>query len=132
MESIPQIALAATAVFVLLSIGMATAVGVRRAQTGISLLHGDDEKLLRLIRAHANFVEYVPLALLAIAAAEIAGVVTWLVALCAGVLLLARLIHYFSLRADAASNGRVVGAAMTSATMLVLSVAILWQIGGAG
>lgn len=129
MEQLPQVALAVTAVSVLMSIPMAVAVGVRRAKTGILLLHGEDEGLLRLMRAHGNFVEYVPLALLVLAGAEVSGVAPWLVAACGGTLLLARLIHYFGLRAAADSRGRAIGALLTSATMLVLAVAILWQLG---
>lgn len=126
MENIPHIALGVTAFFVLMSIPMAIVVGVRRAKTGILLLHGEDEDLLRLIRAHGNFVEYVPLALLALAGAEIAGAAPWLVAACGAVLLLARLIHYFGLRAAADSKGRAIGAGLTTITMLVLSLTILW------
>lgn len=129
MEHLPQISLGVTALFVLMSIPMAIAVGLRRAKTGILLLHGDDENLLRLMRAHGNFVEYVPLALLALAGAEIAGAATWFVATCGATLLLARLIHYFGLRASADSKGRAIGAALTSATMVLLGLAILWQLG---
>lgn len=128
MEQFPQIALAATAVFVLMSIPMAIAVGVRRTKTGISLLHGEDESLLRLMRAHGNFIEYVPLALLALAGAEIAGAAPWLVATCGGVLLLARLIHYFSLSTSVHGKGRAIGAALTTMAMLVLALAIFWQL----
>lgn len=131
MEELPQIALAVTAVFVLMSIPMGIAVGVRRAKTGILLLHGDDEDLLRLMRAHGNFTEYVPLALLALAGAEIAGAAPWLVAICGGLLLLARVIHFFGLRAAADSKGRPIGAGLTNATMLILAIAILWQLGTA-
>ncbi len=131
MDGIPQIALGVTALFVLMSIPMAVAVGVRRAKTGILLLHGEDENLLRLMRAHGNFVEYVPLALLALAGAEIAGAASWLVAVCGAGLILARLIHYFGLRAAADSKGRAIGAGLTTTTMLVLSLTILWQLGTA-
>ncbi len=131
MHQMPQIALAVTALFVLMSIPMAVSVGLRRAKTGILLLHGDDDTLLRLMRAHGNFVEYVPLALLALAGAEIAGAAPWLVAVCGGVLLLARAIHYFGLRAAADSKGRAIGAGLTTLTMLVLALAILWQLSGA-
>ncbi|MEM9780637.1 MAG: MAPEG family protein [Pseudomonadota bacterium] len=129
MDAIPQIALGVTAVFVLMSIPMAVAVGLRRAKTGISLLHGEDEVLLRRMRAHGNFDEYVPLALLALAGAEISGAAPWLVATCGVALLGARLIHYAGLSTSAASKGRAVGAALTNLTMLVLSLAILWQLG---
>lgn len=128
MDHAPYIALGITAVFVLMSIPMAVLVGVRRTQTGITLLHGEDDDLLRLIRAHGNFIEYVPLALLALAGAEVAGASPWLVAGCGGVLLVARTIHYFSLRASADGSGRAIGAALTTLTMLVLAVTILWQL----
>jgi len=129
MEHVPQIALGVTAVFVLMSIPMAVAVGLRRAKTGVLLLHGEDETLLRLMRAHGNFIEYVPLALLALAGAEIAGAPPWLVATCGVALLVARLIHYFSLRAAADGRGRAIGAGLTTITMLVLALTILWQLG---
>ncbi len=131
MEQLPQIALTVTAVFVLMSIPMAIAVGVRRAKTGILLLHGEDDGLLRLMRAHGNFIEYVPLALLALAGAEVAGAAPWLVAACGGTLLIARLIHYFSLRTAADSKGRAIGAGLTTAAMMVLALTILWQLGTA-
>ena len=131
MEQLPQITLAVTALFVLMSIPMAIVVGVRRAKTGILLLHGEDEMLLRLMRAHGNFIEYVPLALLALAGAEIAGTAPWLVAACGGALLIARIVHFFGLRAAADSMGRPIGAGLTNASMLVLALAILWQLGTA-
>ena len=131
MEQLPEVTLIVTAIFVLMSIPMAVSVGARRAETGILLLHGDDEALLRLMRAHGNFIEYVPLAILALAGAEIAGAAPCLVAICGGVLLLARIVHFFGLRAAADSRGRPIGAGLTNATMLVLALAILWQIGNA-
>ena len=129
MEQLPQITLVATAVFVLMSIPMAISVGVRRAKTGILLLHGEDDDLLRLMRAHGNFIEYVPLAILALAGAEIAGTPDWLVASCSGALLLARIIHFFGLCTAADSKARPIGAGLTNATMLVLAFSILWQLG---
>ena len=129
MEGIPHIALGVTALLVLMSIPMAIAVGIRRGKTGIMLLHGEDQELLRLMRAHANFTEYTPLALIVLAGAEVAGAAPWLVATCGTALVVARLIHYFSLRASPNSKGRAIGAGLTTFTMLVLSLAILWQIG---
>ncbi len=128
MEHIPYIAIGLTAVFVLMSIPMAISVGLRRTATGISLLHGDDDDLLRRIRAHGNFIEYVPLALLILAAAEVVGVSAWIVAGCGVVLLLARVLHYFSLRAGVDTKGRALGAALTTVTMAVLAVAVLWRL----
>lgn len=128
MQTIPQITLWVTAFFVLMSIPISISVGLRRAKTGIMLLHGEDDVLLRRMRAHGNFVEYVPLALLALAGAEMLGAAPWLVVGSGAALIVARLVHYFGLRAAADSKGRFVGAALTSATMLVLATTILWQL----
>lgn len=126
MENTPIVALWVTALFALMSVPMSISVGLRRVETGILLLHGDDDVLLRRMRAHGNFVEYVPLALLALAGAEIAGAAKWLLLSCGAVLILARLIHYFGLRAAADSKGRLIGAALTSVTTLALGCTILW------
>ena len=129
MEHIPTVSLATTAAFILLSIPMSVSVGLRRAKTGILLLHGDDEPLLRLMRAHGNFIEYVPLALLGLAGAEVAGAPLWLLAGCGVALIFARIVHFLGLRSAADSVGRGIGAGLTSLTMLVLGIAILWQLG---
>ncbi len=52
--------------FVLLSIR----VIARRRASQIGIGHGEDQALLRRIRVHANFAEYVPMALLLMALAE--------------------------------------------------------------
>lgn len=130
MESIPQVTLVFTALLILVSVPMSITVGLRRAKTGIQLLHGDDDELLRRIRAHGNFTEYVPLALIALAGAEVAGVPTWLVVTCGTVLLLGRLIHYVSLRRAPDGTGRLIGAAATSIVSLTLGTSILLQLAG--
>ncbi|WP_299736303.1 MAPEG family protein [uncultured Roseobacter sp.] len=130
MDQMPQTTLIFTAFFVLMSVPISILVGLRRAETGIMMLHGDDEDLLRRIRAHGNFIEYVPLALLAMAGAEIAGAPSWLVLACGVALLAARLIHYVALRRNPTGSGRLIGAALTSLTMLVLAASILLTLGG--
>lgn len=44
-----------------------------RSAAGISILHGDDMNLAMKIRIHGNFAEFVPLALILLALAEISG-----------------------------------------------------------
>ena len=57
----------------LMLIVLSARVGLRRFQTRISLLDGGDTELRRRMRAQANFVEYVPLAVLLLALAELQG-----------------------------------------------------------
>ncbi|MGD8476722.1 MAG: MAPEG family protein, partial [Burkholderiales bacterium] len=46
---------------------------VARRRTGIYLGDGGDASMQRLVRGHANFAEYVPLALIMLAVLELAG-----------------------------------------------------------
>jgi uncharacterized protein len=65
----------------------------RRAATGINLLDGGDAELTRRIRAHGNFSETAPMALLLILLLELRGVAPiWLIAL-GTCLLLGRVLH---------------------------------------
>lgn len=130
MDQTPTYALIFTALLALMSVPMAIAVGLRRAKTGIMMLAGDDDDLLRRIRAHGNFTEYVPLALLALAGAEIAGAPPWLVITCGVVLIAARLIHYVGFRQNPNGPGRLIGTLLTTLTMLVLSATILLRVAG--
>jgi len=71
-------------------------VSYMRGRTGIQFLDGGNETLLRRIRAHANFVETVPISLVAMACAELAGAssgVLWRGGVC---LLLGRAIHVWA------------------------------------
>lgn len=130
METVPQITLLFIALFVLISVPMSISVGLRRVETGVMLLHGDDEDLLRRMRAHGNFTEYVPLALLGLAGVELVDAPAWLVFACGGTLLAARLIHYAGLRTSPDNVGRLIGAALTSLTMLVSGAVILLALAG--
>src|ERR1700712_2121675 len=74
-------------------IALSVPITLRRVRVGIAI--GDpreDETLTRRIRAHGNFTEYVPLALLLIALVEASRNLHAAVAL-AAVLLVARLAH---------------------------------------
>lgn len=64
-----------------------------RRRYRVAVGDGGHPELLRAMRVHANFAEYVPLALLLIALVEIGGSPAWLVHLLGAVLLLARCAH---------------------------------------
>ncbi|WP_372574279.1 MAPEG family protein [Ruegeria jejuensis] len=117
-----------TAIFVIISVPMSIVVGLRRVQTGITLLHGGDEELLRRMRAHGNFIEYVPLGLIALAGAEVAGAPVWLLILCGCALLLGRVLHYLAMRWSPDGMGRPAGALLTSVTLVALGVTILLRL----
>lgn len=60
-------------VLALAQVPLTVLVSYMRGKTGIQFLDGGNEALLRRIRAHANFVETVPITLLAMMCAELAG-----------------------------------------------------------
>jgi uncharacterized protein len=64
-----------------------------RRRLRVAVGDGGHPELLRAMRVHANFAEYVPLALLLIALVEIGGSPAWLVHVLGTVLLLARCAH---------------------------------------
>ena len=84
---------ALTAALGLLLVVLSFAVSLKRMKVGTEIGVGEDEGLLRRIRAQGNFIEYVPIALILCALAELRGAsVSWLWAI-AGLLLLGRLLH---------------------------------------
>lgn len=101
-------------------------VGHRRAQK-IGIGDGGDTRLARKVRAHANFIEYVPVALLMLALLELSGLAAaWLWAL-GGTLLLARVLHAAGLsRHGGYSFGRFWGTVLTWGVLLGMTVAGLW------
>lgn len=110
----------------LLQCALAALVIMRRAQTGIGFLDGGDAALLHRIRAHGNFAETVPMALLLLALLEMQGLGRmWIISLGA-VLLLGRLLHALSLLTNNAAWSRRGGMLLT---LNMLSIAAVLCIG---
>ena len=103
-------------------------VGNLRGRTGISILHGDDMQLATAMRRHANFTEYVPLALILMGIVEInGGNAVFLHIVCVG-LVIFRIAHPLGLHHDRMDHPlRLVGAAGTSLMIILLSLVALWQ-----
>ena len=110
----------------LMSIALAFVVGRLRGQTRISVGDGGNQDLLLAMRRQANFVQYVPMALILIAVLEMNGVTPLAIHTLGAALLVFRVCHAFGLKADTASGpGRVIGA---GGTALVIAVASAWAI----
>jgi uncharacterized protein len=94
---------------------------VQRRQGGIVLGDGGDPRMLRLIRGHGNFAEYVPLILLMMALLELGHTSTYVLHALGIGLLVARLLHGFALSFTQHFRfGRFYGAGLT---FLILAVA---------
>ncbi|MDV7144996.1 MAPEG family protein [Tropicimonas sp. TH_r6] len=108
----------------LLFVVLSARVIVQRGVTRTSHGDGDDEVLLRRIRVHANFVEYVPLALLLLAMAELQGMPVWLVHLFGAMLFLGRTLHAWGFGAEPqVFKARKWGMILTFLVILITAIA---------
>ncbi|WP_376098985.1 MAPEG family protein [Roseomonas sp. CCTCC AB2023176] len=110
----------------LVYLGLAVRVIRARGQARTALGHGGDRTLERAIRAHGNFAEYVPFALLLLLLAELSGMAGW-AAHAAGALLLAgRVSHALGIAQEPENfRFRVTGMAITFAVIASLSFTCL-------
>lgn len=113
------------AILALLQIPMTIAVGLKRLRTDIHFMDGGNEDLMWRMRAHGNFTETVPMALLAIAGAEISGTPSTLLWALGVLLVCGRLLHYGTVRRYGWANGRAGGMAMTFLAMGGAALCIL-------
>lgn len=98
-----------------------------RVSFKVNLGDGGHEEMQRRMRAQANFVEYVPMALILIALMENASIgPPWLVMALGGVLVVGRVWHAQGLLSSSGTSpGRFVGTNMTVLVILVGAVACL-------
>lgn len=92
----------------------------RRERIGVGT--GDSMPLRLAVRVHANFIEYVPMALILIFLLQRNGDAI-LAAYLAAALVIARLLHAFGLsRSAGTSVGRFIGTALTWVVLLTASI----------
>ena len=104
-------------------------VGQLRMSTKTSLGEGDDFNLLSRIRAHANFTENTPLALIGLfIMAQLGGVPAWLMHALGGGFTFGRLAHAHGMAQDKAlGKGRTVGAALSLLIFLVMGGYLIFR-----
>lgn len=102
---------------------------VQQRSHGVSLGDGGDDGLLRRIRGHGNFTEYVPLILLMLALLELGGGTPgWLLHVLGATLLIARLLHGIALSFTAHWKfGRFWGTLLTFVLLLVCGALCVWR-----
>lgn len=102
---------------------------VQQRGHGVSLGDGGDQELLRRIRGHGNFAEYVPFILLMLAMLEFGGgYPAWLIHVLGATLLVARLLHGTSLSfTQQWKFGRYWGTLLTFVLLLATGVLCLWR-----
>lgn len=109
--------------FVILSVRV-----VNFRQRGISFGDNGDVEVTRVIRAQANFAEYVPLALLLMGFLEVSHYSIYLLHVFGLTLLVARLLHGCALSFGwQMRSGRVAGAALTFIVLVIEAILCLYQ-----
>jgi len=102
-----------------------------RYRKRIGIMDGGDREMGRAMRAHGNFTEYVPLALILMALVEINGAPLYLVHLYGAVLVGGRVLHAFGLsRSSGASRPRVVGMIATFVVIVSTGITAITQFTG--
>ena len=101
---------------------------VRRRRGVASLGDGGDPALQRVVRGHANFAEYVPLALLLMGMLELSHVSIYVLHALGITLLIARLLHGYALSFTASFPfGRFWGTALTFIVLATAAVLCVYQ-----
>lgn len=122
MTILPAYASLLAFLFVYLSIQTIRA----RRSLRIGLGHAENPAMLRAMRVHANFAEYVPFALLLIFLVESTGAHLLLVHTLGSTLVVARLSHAFGVSRDPENfRFRVFGMALTFTVLLVSAIYLL-------
>ncbi|MBN8804170.1 MAG: GST-like protein [Sphingopyxis sp. 65-8] len=110
----------------LLNLWLATRVGRVRGQEKVSIGDGGNDRLIRRMRAQANYVENTPFVLILLALVELGiGSSMWLWAVGA-LYLVGRILHAIGM--DGMMWGRMVGTIITMLTLLGLAITALLSV----
>lgn len=108
---------------------MAFAVIANRRRRRISIGDGNQQDFARIIRGHANFAEYAPITLLAIACAELAGAPPVALHLSGVLLIFGRSLHaYCFLFTPAGMRLRVSGMILTFLALWTATLAAIYTV----
>ena len=128
---LPSITAAYLAVLALLYTALALQAARLRQRDRASFGDNGSLQLRSAIRAHANFVEYVPIITLMVAMLEMSGLPAMRVHLLMGALLVSRLLHPLGMYAAPNTQqfriGRVGGITITFVLLIACAVMILWR-----
>lgn len=107
---------------------LAVQVVRQRRAAGVSLGDGGNVRLQRAIRGHANFAEYVPLALVMMAALELSRTSIYVLHALGAALLAGRVLHGYALAFTGHFRfGRTVGTVLTAVVLLVEAILCIYQ-----
>lgn len=125
LEVTPLIACLLAALYIVLS---ARVINQRRVSK-VSLGDGNDKALLKRLRVHGNFAEYVPFALVLLLIAELQGAAAWMLYLCGAMLVAGRIGHAIGTgRTPQIPALRTLGMGLTLGAIITTALTILRQV----
>jgi uncharacterized protein len=131
MQTTPLITIATISGLALLASLLAIQVIVKRVRLKIEWGDGANLSMAQAVRAHANFGEHVPMALLALGASEIAGAHPSMTIACAVTLFIARVLSAAGLsRSLGPSFARQAGASLTILVTIICALSALVKLRG--
>ncbi len=114
------------AIFAFIFVALSVRTLLLRRQLRVAIGHGNEPKLERAARAHANFAEYVPISLLLIYFLEIHTGSGLSIHLFCIVLLLGRIVHAYGVSQVSENyRYRVTGMSLTFTVIISASIGIL-------
>ena len=119
------------AILAIFALYLSFRAGSFRGKAGVSVLYGEPANmdLAERVRAHQNFLEYVPMLLILMGAIELSGGSTAFLHGAGVVLIIARIAHAIGLKHDNMGHpGRFIGAAGTALLTLVTAIYGLWLV----
>lgn len=115
-------------ILALMMLGLAWPITVQRKSKKIGLGDAGDHALQRVIRVHANFVEYVPIALIMLLLLELQNTPQVILHIFGVALIISRFAHARGLGASAGySAGRFYGTLGTWLVIIGLAFSLIWM-----
>ncbi len=113
------VSLTAAAAAALINLWLGIRIGQVRTSEKVSIGDGGNEKVIRRMRAQANFVEFTPFVLILIALIELAAGTSTLLWAAMAIYMVARIVH--ALGMDGMAMGRPIGIMLTLLIMTGLA-----------
>jgi uncharacterized protein len=114
-------------VLALIQCALTALVIARRLKAKVSLLDGGDKLLTNRMRAHGNFTETVPIAIIMMAFLEMRGIPSVWLWVIGTSLTFGRVLHAVGLMTRKPSWGRPIGMGLTVAVISLQGVACVWM-----
>lgn len=126
VPALPAVSLLFAAALGLVNVWLAIRASAARIQRNVMVGDGDDPVLRARMRAHANFTEYVPSALILMTLIELMGgrgTALWAIG---SLLVVGRVLHPFGMERPAPNPFRMAGIALTMAATIALIGWAVW------